>query len=629
MKKSVLNRVLLLTCVFLFTSVLLPVRAKEKDELERLDRYIAEGKELFEENYYMGAIEKWTSALAIAPWNDKIKSLIERALKRYEELSKTVEEAYDLLEAGDVDGAYTMFLYARKNSSNRNEALCDLIVRGIRVTEEQKNKRRFQKIIETGDALLENARFDAAENLYNFARKFSPGDTLVSQRLATLSKRRKDEETRQMVARLREKAANLFEQGRYEESKKLWNELLAYIPGDTDALLYISKISYKEREHQKLLDFAKSYFNAGMRLFKGGEFEDAIDQFENAVALDYRVEQSKEMITKTLDAIEAKRKAENERNIKRVLGYLREGIKFYNLGKYRESLRALNRGLSIDPENTQIREYMLRDTIALRKEEEEVVSVNSPFYPLVQDLRRLGLEAFARGNYENSVKRWEEILLIFPFNEEARRQLTRTLARTDPNLADEILAGLYRDVQRLIKRDKKREAISKLKLILEVNPGFRDAGNVLKRLEKEQKEKEVVITSEDRAHAVEAYKKGLEYYQQEKLAEALDECRKAVKLDPEFIDARVFLASIETKLHNLARLETQTDRESAIKNSEVKIKLKRHYMDGINFYLDGLYREAISEWEEVMKIDPDYENVRTNIERAKERLKYQKDQSSS
>jgi len=628
MKKSAL-KVLLFAYVLVYISVLFPAYAKEKDELETLDRYVSEGKELFDENYYMGAIEKWTAALAITPWNDEIKSLIERALKRYEELSKKVENAYDLLEAGDVHGASTAFLYAREHSSNQNEALYDLIVRGIRATEEQKNKIRFQKIIATGDTFLDKASFEAAENLYNFARKFSPGNPLVSQRLATLSKMRKEEETRKMVARLREEASDLFEQGSYEESKILWNEVLVYVPGDTDALLYISKISYKERERQKLLSLAKSYFNAGMHLFKGGEFEDAIDQFENAVALDYRIEQSKEMITKALDSVEAARKAENERNMKRVLGYLREGIKFYNLGKYRQSLQALNNGLSIDPENTQIREYILRDTIALRKEEEKTVSVNSPFYPLVQDLRRLGLEAFARGDYKESVKRWEEILLIFPFNEDARRQLTRTLARTDPSLADEILAGLYRDVQGLIKRDKKREAASKLKLILEVNPGFRDAGDILKRLEKEQKEKEVVVTREDRAHAVELYKKGLDYYRQEKLPEALDECRKAVKLDPEFIDARIFLASIETKLHNLARLETQANRESAIKNSEMKIKLKRHYMDGINFFLDGLYREAISEWEEVMKIDPGYENVHTNIERAKERLKYEKNQSSS
>ncbi len=629
MNKSALHRVLLFTCVLLFTSVLFPAYARDRDELERLDRYIAEGKKLYGENYYMGAIEKWTAALAIAPWNDEVKSLIERALNRYEELSKKVEEAYDLLDAGDIDGAYTMFLYASENSSHRNEALYDLIVRGIRASEERKNKRRFQKIIEIGDGYLANSRFDDAENLFNFARKFNPGDPLVSQRLASLSKMRAEEKLKRMVAGLREKAAELFEQGGYEESKKLWNEVRTYVPGDMDAALYLSKISYKERERQKLLDLAKSYFKAGMRLFKESKYRDAIDQFEDAVAMEYSIEGSKKMIVKALDAIEAERKAETERNIQKVLGHLREGIKFYNLGRYRDSLQALNKGLSIDPENTQIREYMLRDTIALRKEEEKVVSAASPFYPLVQDLTRLGLEAFARGDYEEAVKRWEEILLIFPFNEEARKQLTRTLARTDPSLANEILAGQYRDVQVLIKGDKKREAVSRLKLILEVNPGFRDAGDILRKLESEQKEKETAVAGEDMKRAQEAYTRGLEYYREEKLEEALKECKKAVELNPEFVDARVFLASVETKLHNLMRLETQTDRESAVKNSEMKIKLKRHYMDGINFYLDGMYREAVSEWEEVVKMDPDYENVRANIKRAKERLKYEKNQSSS
>jgi tetratricopeptide (TPR) repeat protein len=614
---------------FLTASVFSSLSAREKEDLVRLDRTVAAGKELYAEYYYMGAIDKWTEALGIAPWNDEIKSLIAKALKRYEEISKKVEEAYDLLESKDVDGAYTLFLYARENSSHRNEALYDLIVRGIHACEEEKNRIRFQKIIDRGDAYLQASRFDAAENLYTFANKFSPSDPRIKERLALVSEKREKEKIKQQVAMLRDKAADLFEQGRYEESKKLWGEVLVYSPGDTDALLYLSKIGYRERERERLNDLAKSYFNAGMQLYKAGTYADAIDQFEDAVALEYRVEESKKMIAESIDSIKRAKEAENARNIQLVQGHLREGIKFYNLGKYRESLQSLNRGLLIDPENTQIKEYILRDTIALRQEEERAVAPSSPFYPLVQDLRRLGLDAFAHGEYGESIKRWEEILLIFPFNEEARRQLTMTLAKTDPSLADEILTGLYNEARSLIARDEKREALVKLKLILETNPKFKDADEMLKRLENEQKEKKVIVTQEDRTRAQEAYKKGLEFYRQEKLSEAFDECSRAVQLDPDFVEARVFLASVETKLHNMARLETDTGGESAIKSSEMKIKLKRHYMDGVNLYLDGLYREAISEWEKVLKMDPSYENVQMNIERAKKRLQYEKDQKSS
>ncbi len=36
--------------------------------------------------------------------------------------------------------------------------------------------------------------------------------------------------------------------------------------------------------------------------------------------------------------------------------------------------------------------------------------------------------------------------------------------------------------------------------------------------------------------------------------------------------------------------------------------------------MNGLYREAITEWEEVLKLDPSHDNARINIERAYKRL---------
>jgi len=623
-------KVRILQCtVLLFLFTALTLYGREKDTLKQIEEYTAEGKELYNEQYYIGAVEKWMQVLKIDPWNDEVKVLIEKALKKYEELTQKVEEGYLLLEEGEPQLAYKTFLYVKKKSSQKSKDLYALVVRGLRSTEELKNRERYLGIIEKGDTFLNQGKYDAARNIYHYAHKFFPGGTLSSERLVFLEEKVAEEKLKSTLQAIRDEAAGLFETGEYERSRLKWNELLALAHSDEEALLYLSKISYKEREKVKLLLLAKGYFEGGLKLYKDTLYEEAIDQFENAIAMNYRVEESKQTIEEIRHAISEKERAERERNTELVANYLREGIKYYNLNKYRKSLTELNQGLKLDPDNTQIREYILRDTIALRREEEKAVPSSSPFYRLIQDLSRLGTQAFEEGNYQESIRHWEEILLIFPFNEKARFYLTKAIAKTDPALADEILAGFYREAKSLIERGKKREAAVKLKLIAEANPDFRDAQAILRDLEKVQKKETVVITEEAKKKAEEYYDLGLEYYRDEQLEDAVKMWGKAVELNPQFIDARIFLSRAETKLRNLAKIGSVTEEEISSVNEELRIKIKKHYLDGINFYMDGLYNEAITEWEEVIKLDPTNENVRINIDRAKKRLSYEENQSSS
>jgi len=307
---------------------------------------------------------------------------------------------------------------------------------------------------------------------------------------------------------------------------------------------------------------------------------------------------------------------------------LREGIKYYNLNQYKKSLTALNEGLKLDPENTQIKEYIVRDIVALKREEEKSVPATSPFYKLIEDLKRLGKESFARGNFSESVKFYEEILLIFPFNEEARINLTKALNKTDPALAREILANIYNEANDLVRRKKQREALVKLKLILEVDPENVQAKNLLNRIENERKEEKRAVSAEDRQRAQSLYEEGVELYRTEKLEDAVRVWKEAVGLNPEFVDARVFLSRAESTLRTLKSVESGGGGTQTAMDDELRIKLKKHYLDGINYYMSGMYREAISEWEEVIKIDPEFESVQMNIERAKKRLGYDANQNS-
>ena len=95
---------------------------------------------------------------------------------------------------------------------------------------------------------------------------------------------------------------------------------------------------------------------------------------------------------------------------------------------------------------------------------------------------------------------------------------------------------------------------------------------------------------------------------------------KALDLDPEYVDVQVLLARSESKLRNLQKAMAADSTGPPEVEDELKIRIKKHYIEGVTFYMNGLYEEAISEWEEVLRLDPANEGVKTNIERARTRL---------
>jgi tetratricopeptide (TPR) repeat protein len=592
------------------------VFAKDKDVIKQSSQYITAGKERFKSKDYYGAVEIWTEVLKVDPWNEEVKALIETALKKIEELTEKLDEGFELLEADRVDEAYTVFLYVKENSNPENKDLYEHVARGFNTIERIRNREKYTKLIEEADGLLESGKYEDALDLYSYAYKFNPESELATKKLIEAEKTKK-------ILELKKSAIQYFESEEYVKSTALWNDVLEIDPYDKDAPIYLSKIDFKIRESERLQALARSYFDNGVSLYRNKKYEEAIDQFENAIAMNYRTEESKTYIERIKKEIVRQEELEREKMTEEVAWYLREGIKYYNLNQYKRSLTSLNRGLELDSENTQIKEYIIRDIIALKREEEKAVPVTSPFYKLIQDLKRLGTESYIGNNYQESIKYWEEILLIFPFNEVARLNLTKALSKTDPALARDILNNMYDEAKDLVKKNKKREALAKLKLILEVDPGNKEARNLLQKLESEKKKEIKVVSAEDKKKAQELYDRGVEFYQDEKLEEAVRVWKQAVDINPEFVEARVFLSRAETKLRNLERLASSSDQISDEVQGELRIKIKKHYLDGLNYYMNGMYVEAITEWEEVLKIDPDYENVKGNIERAKKRLGYE------
>ncbi len=459
--------------------------------------------------------------------------------------------------------------------------------------------------------LLERGDTEEAEELFGSIVRRSEDERLSSLAKRGIGKCRD-------IGKMKEEASALYDAGDHAGARAAWEKVREALPGDADAPLFLSKITYAEEEGHKIREQAAVYFESGARLMAENRLEEAAEQFENALALGYRPEQSRDYVNKIRDALADREREADRKEEEDVALFLREGIKLFNTSRYREALAALNRAYRADPANTQVREYIVRVKIAQRRETEKTVEPSSPFHDLYANLTRLGTEAYARKDYAEAIRYWEEILLIFPFNEIARMNLTRALTHTDPRLAEEILEDMYGEASALVNAGRKREAVGRLELIIQADPGFERARSDLRELVKEVASGGTAVTDEDRTRAKEYYVKGLNAYRDENLDDAVAMWRKAVELNPDFEEARVYLSQAETKARNLKK-----QKSAVIPETETQITIKRHYLYGVTFFMDGLYREAISEWKQVLALNPDHKMAKANIVRAKSRLALQ------
>ncbi|MBN2322538.1 MAG: hypothetical protein JXQ30_02290 [Spirochaetes bacterium] len=695
----------------------------DREALKQLEEYVSEGNRLYKAGDYSGALDAFTKAHAIDPWNEEIDRLIKRSLEKLKKIDAILYEGFRLIEESKPGEAYELFLSLKNSTPTEDEELSALIDEGLqeadrmlheeyraeyeeraheggkeyidplrtkriaalkeRIVKEERRKmaaevrERAKMLFESDDLdrskeewmlLLElvpgddeayaylsmideeehrrrealevaKAAFESGVRLYRLG-KYEEAEGWFEKAVAMnyrtdeardyielieglIARRLKEEREREELLKdLRAEAKKLFNEGEYERSRSTWERLLLLLPADREAFLYLSKIDFKVAENERLKKLAESYFTSGTRLYSDKRYREAADRFEDAIAMSYRVEESRGYIEKIERILAEREKEEQRKREARVAELLREGIKYYNLSDFKRSLAVLNEGIELDRENSQIKEYILRDIVALKREEETRVSDTSPFFPLVENLNRLGTESLDSGAYQDAVKHFEQILLIFPFNERARLNLAKALSKTDPSLVRDILGGMYSEAVSLAERGSKREAEAGFSLLLKVDPDYRDARRRLEELTVKEEETVKVVTEADVRQARELHIYALGLYKSERIEEAVKIWRQALTIDPEFVDVRVSLARAETKLHNLEKAA------SGGFGTDLRIDIKRHYLDGIHLFMEGLYAEAITEWEEVLRIDPAHENAKRNIARAKQRLGFESEREA-
>ncbi|MEO0190708.1 MAG: tetratricopeptide repeat protein, partial [candidate division WOR-3 bacterium] len=327
------------------------------------------------------------------------------------------------------------------------------------------------------------------------------------------------------------------------------------------------KVKKPEEIFAKEKMMSETYLNQGIEYYNLGKLEEALNSFDlsliwlpdNKVAMDW---------------IE---RVQNEKKVASIEVFFNDGKKEMSKGNYLEALYDFQRALELDSTRADIRNLK----IECEKKIKEGTTQN------VKELIEQGLAKFNAQDYLKAVQFWNEALKLEPTNATIRNHI----AEANQKMIDEITESL-RKINTLINQGSFKKAQDLVKKMLRKYPN------------QENLSKQKTFIDQKITERINEYlTKGRELFNAQKYTDAESEFQKVLEYEPKNVQALSYLEKIK--------------RETAGGKKE---DADRYYLLGIDAYTKNNFELAIDYWDKVLKIDPNYPNVKKNLERARIKL---------
>jgi tetratricopeptide (TPR) repeat protein len=645
-KKEILKKIsaVLITALFFIPHPVLTQSIEQMDE---------QAQEFFDNKDFSKAVALWLNILDIDPNNmevqKKVEFLYETKQKKDLELEKSkinyklakreitknfekgvsIDDAEKNLFAskGKAKLAFQSFFIAYridpKDSEMRliredMEKLDKLIAseeKRLSVTKEQREKAMALAIL--AKKAMDESRFKDAYNHWNDILAFMPENIEAiegkRQCLIALDNIIRYESIKKFMA----SGINFFVLQEYKQARDDFMTVLQLDPENIAAQDYLEKIDEKlnsKKQYEKRLREAEIFYASGIKNLKNNKFDEARDEFENALTLisDYKDAKQKLDSIPRLKAEYEKR--EKERKLKIITEQFQTGLIALSDQRYQDAIAAFEIILKLDPENKLVPVYMQRAKDAQKFEEEEIVDENSTYFSLVQSLAVSGKSLYDSGKYEESKKRWTQILELFPANKLANEYIFKCELQLNPSVGEAMAKKIIQDGEDFLKKREFRNAYRKFVLVKSIYPDYPDIDNLLKKSRREEYlTASVLLTPQDKIEMDRRYNLGMAYYQKggdDNLKKALVELKWVASKDPGYVKAVVAVNRIESQIRSgggplKAEVSKLTPEQEAL--------VRKYYYSGINFYSNNDFKRAIAEWRKVLAIDPNHTRAKNNI----------------
>jgi tetratricopeptide (TPR) repeat protein len=260
---------------------------------------------------------------------------------------------------------------------------------------------------------------------------------------------------------------------------------------------------------------------------------------------------------------------------KTVRSYCTKARKYCRKQEYFRASEELEKALGLDTENKAINRHIrkIQDKMSDTVEKGKFKEIEDFYYAQAYI-------AYKKGDVENAVTHWELLLGVNPTREEVREYLGKEKARLEKE------AELER-----------------------------------KRLSEEEKKMKIR----------DAYDMQVRCYDEGKWSESIVYGKKVLRLEPEHEGAKDYIDRAKDRIREEAeervRKTVKKEPEPALEEKEEELEIKvdpeiveGYYKQGITYYSQGKYQEAIIEWKKVLALDPTHEKAQKNIKKAQEKL---------
>jgi len=598
----------------------------------------------FDKRDYNQAIGLWLTCLEMEPENEKIQQKIElvyeikqrkdisyqKAKLNYRIARKNLKSENDKeLELGISVGktAIDEYVTAFKldpNDGDMKEAMGDMknLDTEIRAAEEKlRLSRAMREKVEQlkKDARIEMALdypdYEKARKLWKEILRYVPQDeeALEGKRRCdfAIENRIKFEKIRNYMAR----GIDYFEKKDYNAAKPEFEEVLNIDPKNRDAKDYLEKIAEIVEEkmlHAQRLQQAEDAYRSGINNVNNNRFDEAQQDFETALALIKDYKDTNERLKELPRLRKEYEQKEQARRLQRINQKFQEGIIAYTQGNYRQAIDAFVTTISLDKKNLQAKEYLQRARDALRLVEEEMVDENSPYHDVINSLIVAGKSLYDKGNYPESKKKWDSILKLFPKNKIAREYIIKCDLMINPTDRDSVVATRIKEGKGYLEKKDYRNALRIFNIIKSIDRNYPGLDNLIAQANNGIRETETGnVTPADRNEINRRFQIGMNLYEmggKENIEKALAQFRWVVQRDPANVKAIITVNKIESQLRiGVGEAERQ------VLTAKQRELVNKYYYNGINYYTNNNFDKAIQEWRKVLAIDPGNVKARNNI----------------
>lgn len=423
---------------------------------EKVQNLLGQGKMLVDEKKYFDARQVYKEVLGLDPKNsearDKISEIDQKLEEaRYAEQKRLQAEGFysagiNYLNENKFDNAEEEFrnvLDLMNDYKDTKKRLAEIpLLKKEYLNRLQREKiQKIERGIDAGMVAYAEGRYDVAISKFEEVLELDPKNTLAVKQLSLAKDAKGIEEEEKVDANspyyglvnvLIASGKQLYDEGKYKESKKKWEKILQLFPKNKTATTYMLKCLKENPEEFER--FSKMLVEEGRDLLKTKNFIRAKSKFElvKSINPDYP---GIDNLLRTAGVGEIARTIEKGATLEELNTKYNLGLAYYKKGgegNIKKALEEFRWVYARDPNNVNalVNINKIESILRVSRGEGEAVAklaLSDEQKRLVRQYYYKGISYYANNEFDKAIQEWRKVLAIDRNHENARNNIKKCL----------------------------------------------------------------------------------------------------------------------------------------------------------------------------------------------------------